>query len=223
MHIGLIGGIGPAATDLYYRNLVRSSAARGIALEMTIAHADAPTLVSNFNTKDHDAQAAIYRRLTERLATAGAGCVAVTSIGGHFCIDAFKAVSPLPVIDMLDSVPRRLAELGHRRVGILGTNTVMETGMYGRLDAFEVVPPPPARLQEVHDAYLAVAIPGKCTPDQRALFFEMGRGMVADHGAEVVLLAGTDLFLAFDDHECGFDVLDCALMHVEDIVDAAAA
>jgi len=40
MHIGLIGGIGPAATDFYYRGLVDRHAAAGIPLECTIAHAD---------------------------------------------------------------------------------------------------------------------------------------------------------------------------------------
>jgi aspartate racemase len=33
----------------------------------------------------------------------------------------------------------------------------------------------------------------------------------------VVLLGGTDLFLAFQGYECGFPVLDCAEVHVEAI------
>jgi aspartate racemase len=33
MHIGLIGGIGPAATEFYYRRLVRAFAAAGRKLE----------------------------------------------------------------------------------------------------------------------------------------------------------------------------------------------
>ena len=40
MHIGLIGGIGPAATDFYYRGLIDRHRAAGIPLECTIAHAD---------------------------------------------------------------------------------------------------------------------------------------------------------------------------------------
>jgi aspartate/glutamate racemase len=44
MHVGLIVGIGPAATDLYYRFLITTLAARGVDLELTMAHADTPTL-----------------------------------------------------------------------------------------------------------------------------------------------------------------------------------
>ena len=47
MHIGLIGGIGPAATDYYYRGLIEGHTAAGRRLELTIAHADARELVAN--------------------------------------------------------------------------------------------------------------------------------------------------------------------------------
>jgi aspartate racemase len=38
MHIGLIGGIGPAATEFYYRNLVRAHVAANCVLDLTIVH-----------------------------------------------------------------------------------------------------------------------------------------------------------------------------------------
>ena len=40
MRIGLIGGIGPAATELYYRGLVARHAAAAKPMELTIVHAD---------------------------------------------------------------------------------------------------------------------------------------------------------------------------------------
>ena len=112
MHVGLIVGIGPTATDLYYRSLITALAARGVDLELTMAHADAPTLLRNQASGDADAQVAIYGRLTGRLQAAGASAVAVTSIAGHFCIDAFKPLSPLPVIDMLVEVDRGVGREG---------------------------------------------------------------------------------------------------------------
>ena len=108
MHIGLIGGIGPAATDFYYRRLISTFASKKATLELTIVHADTPTLVINLARNDTAAQTAVYTRLTNRLVSAGAECVGVTSLGGHFCIDAFKAVSPLPVVDMISEVSRAI-------------------------------------------------------------------------------------------------------------------
>ena len=40
MHIGLIGGIGPAATEFYYRGLIDRYANSNRALDLTIVHAD---------------------------------------------------------------------------------------------------------------------------------------------------------------------------------------
>lgn len=221
MHIGLIGGIGPAATDLYYRALIRRCADGGVPLDLTMVHADSRVLLANFHAKDRAAQAAIYRDLTVRLAAAGAGCVAVTSIGGHFCIDAFREISPLPVINLLDAVPQRVAALGLTRVGLLGTDTVMQTGMYGALAGIEALAPPREMIAPVHAAYAAMAVAGAVTEAQRALFLGQGREMI-DRGAEAVLLAGTDLFLAFDGQDPGYRVVDAALLHVEALVEAAA-
>ena len=60
MHIGLIGGIGPAATDFYYRRLIAAFASRKKPLELTIAHADTPTLLNNLARNDKAGQAAIF-------------------------------------------------------------------------------------------------------------------------------------------------------------------
>ena len=70
MHIGLIGGIGPAATEFYYRNLVRAHDAAGRALELTIVHADARDLIRNMNGGAPDKQAEIFLRLAQRLQSA---------------------------------------------------------------------------------------------------------------------------------------------------------
>jgi len=73
----------------------------------------------------------------------------------------------------------------------------------------------------VHEAYVAMASAGVVTQAQRALFFEAGRTLVEECGVEAVLLAGTDLPLAFAGQVCGFPVVDCAALHVEAIVAAA--
>jgi aspartate racemase len=50
MHIGLIGGIGPAATDFYHRRLISTFTREQAALDLTIVHADTPTLLDNLAT-----------------------------------------------------------------------------------------------------------------------------------------------------------------------------
>src|SRR6516162_6938754 len=184
MHIGLIGGIGPAATDFYYRRLISTFASKKAALELTIVHADTPTLLSNLATNNASAQVVIYTRLTNRLFAAGAECVVVTSIAGHFCIDAFKAVSPLPVVDMISEVARTVDERSLKRIGILGTRTVMETRFYGGIANAEIIPPSGGDLDDVHQAYVTMATSGVVTEAQRLVFNTVGQKLLKEKGAE---------------------------------------
>lgn len=221
MHIGLIVGIGPAATDYYYRYLIAALARAGVDLTLTMAHADTPTLLRNLASGNVEAQVSIYRTLTERMHRAGIEQVAVTSIAGHFCIDSFKRLSPVPVIDLLDVVKARISQCGYKRVGLLGTRVVMETRFYGKLQGVEVIPPT-VDLQEVHDAYVSMASAGRVTQDQRDVFMRAGRTLTAECGCESIMLAGTDLALVFTkDHDPGFETFDCAEFHAEAIARAA--
>ena len=147
----------------------------------------------------------------------------MTSIAGHFCIDAFKNQSPVPVIDLLDVVKLEVRRRGLKKVGLLGTRVVMETGFYGVLDGVEVVAPA-SDLLAVHDAYVSMASLGLATPAQRELFWSVGSTLTSKQGCETILLAGTDLALVFragDDP--GFETLDCAALHAGAIAEAAMA
>ena len=221
MHIGLIGGIGPGATDFYYRRLISTFAGKKATLELTIVHADTPTLLSNLAKNEAAAQTAIYTRLTNRLVSAGAECVVVTSIAGHFCIDEFKAVSPLPVVDMLAEVSRAVEARGLKRVGILGTRTVMESRVYGRIASAEIIPPSGRDLDDVHQAYVAMAASGSVTEDQRSIFRAVSHRLIKDQGAEAIMLGGTDLALAFNEQTADFPLVDCAGIHADAVAKLA--
>ena len=221
MHIGLIGGIGPAATDFYYRRLISAFASKKAALELTIAHADAPTLLGNLASDDAAGQVAIYMKLTNRLAAAGAECVAVTSVAGHFCIGAFKALSVLPVVDMIAEVNRAIEQRAFKRIGILGTRTVMQTRLYGGVSGVEVVAPEGQDLEDVHQAYIAMAASGIVTEAQRAVFTAVSKQLLNESGVEAILLAGTDLVLAFNERDTEFPLIDCAGIHADAIANLA--
>ena len=222
MHIGLIGGIGPAATCFYYQGIIRAVAIRGGELELTVVHASAETLIANFGRDDTLAQAEIFKRLIERLAAAGAKVAAVTSLGGHFCIAELKKISPLPLIDIVDAVAAAIQDGGYKKLGLIGTRKVMESRLYGGLSSVEIIVPDEPDLERVHQNYVAMAVPGIVTEAQREVFFSVGRRLCEDHGAEAVLLGGTDLFLAFDDRDCGFKTIDCAIIHIAALARAAA-
>jgi len=218
MNVGMIVGIGPAATNYYYKAIIREMAEAGRDLNMMMAHADTPTLLRHQSSNNSQAQLDIYMRLTEKLVKAGVEAVAITSIAGHFCIDEFITASPIPVIDMIECIKREIARKKLKRVGLLGTRVVMETGFYSKLHSVEVIAPDHGELSAVHEAYIAMAAAGAVTDQQRDIFQSAGKALVEKKGCECILLAGTDLALVYtDDFDAGFPIMDCAKFHALEI------
>jgi aspartate racemase len=222
MHIGLIGGIGPAATDFYYRGLIDRHRAAGTPLECTIAHADVGTMGRNLADGRRVEQAAVFAGLIGGLKKAGAEVAAVTSMGGHFCINELLPISPLPLVHGIHAVEDGIKKSGLKKIGVLGTRLVMETKLYGSISSAELIAPEGDRFGEVGDAYSAMARIGKVTDAQRQIFFTAGRELVA-RGAEAIMLGGTDLFLAFVGQPPPFPLVDCADIHVDAIFAKSSA
>jgi aspartate racemase len=221
MHIGLIGGIGPAATVFYYERIARAFDAAQQKLELTIAHTSARMLSANVSAGRAEEQANEYLRVTRQLAAAGADTVAITSMGGHFCAQQFSAVSPLPIIDGPTAVADKLRAMRLDRIGILGTRVVMQTALYGTLRDLHPVVPAGALLEQVNDDYIAIAIAGQANSEQRQRLLDAGDWLTRKEGASAILLGGTDLNLVFDeDLETGYPVIDSAAVHVDAVVAA---
>ena len=223
MHIGLIGGIGPAATDFYHRGLIERHAASGIPLDLTIAYADVREMSRNLANQDPGRQADIFARLVHRLKAAGAEAAAITSMGGHFCAKQLEAISPLPILNAIPEVDAAIARSKLKKVGIIGTRTVMESGLYRGISSAEVIAPEGDTMEQVHTAYIEMAMIGRVTDPQRRTFFAVGRHLCRECGAEAIMLGGTDLFLAFAGQENPFPIIDCADIHVDAIYKKSSA
>ncbi|WP_171136713.1 aspartate/glutamate racemase family protein [Ruegeria sp. HKCCC1038] len=221
MHIGLIGGIGVAATVAYYQRLTAAVSAQGQALELTIVHADVQELIRNNLADQRDAQAQVYARLIDRLKAAGADCAAITSLGGHFCFDETLSRSSLPLVSAVKPLDAYFQTQGFSKVGLLGTRVVMETRLYGQLQHTQAVTLDD-ELEPLAQTYQDMAVSGTCSGDQRSLFLDAGRRMVNELGADAVVLAGTDLNLAFEGQSPGYRVVDALDVHIDQLAKLAA-
>jgi aspartate racemase len=221
MHIGLIGGIGVAASVVYYKRLAAGVAARGVhKFDLTIAHGDIHELIRNNLADRRKEQALAFLPLVKRLQNAGCDCVALTSLGAHFCVDELEAMSPLPIISGVAPLDAHFARRGVRRIGLLGTRVVMRTRLYGQLARTEALALDD-EIEMLGQTYQDVAVAGACSPEQRELLLNAGRRMIS-MGADAVVLAGTDLNLAFEGQDPGYPVIDALDVHVALLADLAS-
>ena len=221
MHIGLIAGIGPAATVVYYQRLCAAMAARYCPLELTLVQADIHELIRNNLADRRVEQAEIYARLIDRLKAAGADCAAITSLGGHFCFNETVARSSLPLVSAVAPLDDFFAAQGIGTVGLLGTRVVMRTRLYGQLVHTRAVALDD-EIEELGQLYQEMAVAGRCGDSTHARFIAAGRDMVDRFGAEAIVLAGTDLNLAFDGQDSGYRVIDALDVHVALLADLAS-
>lgn len=220
MHIGLIGGIGVAATVVYYQRLTAAVARRGAPrLELTIAHGDIQELIRNNLADRRQEQAEAFLPLARRLADAGCDAVALTSLGAHFCFAELAALSPVPLVSGVTPLDDHFAAAGIGCIGLLGTRVVMRTRLYGQLQKTCALALDD-EIDTIGQTYQEVAVAGTCSPAQRALFLDAGRRMMAQ-GAQAIVLAGTDLNLAFDGASPGYPVIDALDVHVDLLADLA--
>lgn len=214
MHIGLIGGIGPAATVAYYARLVAAFKRANQPLEITITHADISVLAANANANQPQTQAMVFARHLQQLEGAGCEVAMITALTGHFCFKETLSLSPIPLMSGVEIIDRYCAEQEIGVLGLLGSPPVLATHLFGLLQTPKTVVPQTDR-EGLGLSYMEVAHSGVCSEAARMKFFKAGAAMIEDQKAEAILLAGTDLGLAFDGYEPGYPVVDALDLHVE--------
>lgn len=220
MHIGLIGGIGPAATVLYYQRLVAAFGAAQLPLSLTISHASIEDLAAHAKADDRAGQARVFARHLAALEGAGCDIALITALTGHFCFDETQALAGIAMLDGVEVIDRFCAAQGIRVLGLLGSPPVMSTHLFHRLNRVQTVVPDTG-LDRIGAAYMALARSGTCSVAQRQMFLETATRMVEAQGADAVLLAGTDLGLAFDGHSLPFPVIDAVEVHIQSLLQEA--
>lgn len=183
--------------------------------------ADVFTLIRTNLADLRDEQAAIYASLIVRLKAAGAECAAITSLGGHFCFDETARISTLPLVSAVTPLDDHFANAGIARVGLLGTRVVMRTRLYGQLRRTTAVALDDD-IDRLGQLYQDIAVSGTCTTAQRDAMLSAGQRMIDEQHVDAIVLAGTDLNLAFEGHDPGYRVIDALDVHVGVLAELAS-
>jgi aspartate racemase len=216
--LGLVGGLGVGAAVHYYQQLAKAYEGRESALHLLMAHADMRRAVRCVEAGDRQALAEYLCSLIEQMRAGGADIAAVPAVTPHICIQELKAISPLPLVDILEAVAAEVRAAGYRRVALFGTRFTIQNSFFGALDAVEVVTPRPEEIDAIHAAYFQMASSGAGSSEQYETLTRIAHTLCKRDGAEAILLAGTDLALIFNDSNITFPYLDCAAAHIRAIL-----
>ena len=214
--LGLVGGLGPATTVFYYRELVAAIERQGRVPRLLVAHADINRVYAVVTAKDYDGLARYLAGLIDSMKAGGAELTAIVAATPHIAARQLAALSPLPLISMLTAVADTVRTQGLKRVALFGTRFTIETRMFGCLDGVDVIMPAPEVIERIHRLYTEV-VGGRGTPAHIEEMRKLAQAFVRD-GAQAILIAGTDLSPLLADVKLDFPAIDCARVHIDAIV-----
>src|SRR5262245_5823083 len=137
--IGLVGGLGVGAAIHYYRSLAAAHDDRRRPLRLVMDHASISRATEYAASGDRHRLAVYLAGFLSRLKTAGATFGVIPAVTPHLCIDELKRITPLPVIDITEAVASAVRDRALSKVALFGTRFVIESDLYGRLRAVDVV------------------------------------------------------------------------------------
>ena len=227
MHtIGLIGGIAPASTIDYYRQLVAGYSVRRPDGSQPLILINSIDLRHFLDLVGGGDRRRLIRYLVEelaRLARAGADFGLFASNTPHLVFEEVQAQSPIPLVSIVEAAGAAAAARGLTRVGLLGTRFTMEGGFYPGVFARHGVAVTVPRADDrayVHDHYLGELVRGVFPDSTRAGMLGVIERMRSESAIEAVVLGGTELPLLFRDGPApGLPLLDTTQLHVDAVLD----
>ena len=219
--IGLIGGLGPAATVFYYQALVAEAARRGEVLRLLLNHAEVARVL-DLAARDERLELGDYLlRLMLELDSGGAEVLAVSAVTPHLAAESLQSAYGDRFVDIVDVTNAALARAGARRAVLFGTRRVMQSRLFGRLSCAPAAMSE-AELDKAHALYLSIVQAQAASPETTGAITAMARELLAREDADAIVLAGSELSLIDAGAWGGLPVIDAGRLHVGAILDAAS-
>jgi aspartate racemase len=222
--VGLVGGLGPESTIDYYRRLIKAweHVAPGSAPSLVIDSLDAQHGL-RLAADDHAGYIAYLLGSLRRLAGAGVDFAVLTANTPHLVFDELQALSPVPLLSIVEVCAQEAGRRRLARLGLLGTRFTMEAPFFA--DAFArhaiaVVSPGEQDRALVHERYVEQLLLGDFREETRNELIAVVERLRDREHIDGVILGGTELPLLLRTATiAGLPTLDTTALHVAAIIE----
>lgn len=206
--LGIVGGIGPAATVDFMQKIVRNTPAERDQdhVRLIVDHnPQIPDRTANLVGNGTDPTLALYSAC-KRLEENGASAVAMPCNTAHAYVERIQASLSIPIVNMLSETVRHIHTHcpGHTKVGLLATSGTVASRVYHeatRGRSFELLVPDPEHQTLVMDTiYGREGVKAGCTDGQCKQTLLKALEHLVKRGASVIILGCTELPLVLPEH-----------------------
>ena len=199
--LGIVGGIGPAATVDFMQKIIRNTQASRDQdhVRLIVEHnPQIPDRTANLMGTGDDPTLALYSAC-KRLEENGAALIAMPCNTAHAYVERIQGLLRTPIVNMLSETVARIERhwAGHATVGLLATTGTVGSGVYhdaARGSPFELIVPDAAHQQDVMEAiYGERGVKAGFTDGDCKAALLRALAHLAARGASVVILGCTEL------------------------------
>ena len=227
--IGLVGGMTPESTKVYYELLIEGARRPGgdplRNPEIVIYSLNLTELVHKQREGERSEVVEFLTGVLERLKTAGAEVAALTANTPHAYLDEIRAETSIPLVSIVSATRDAARDLGSKNALLLGTRTTMEAEMYPSefADAGIGIVLPNEEDREFLDRtiYGELAL-GQIRPEVRQRFLDICAKHIEEDRIDSVILGCTEIPLVISSEDLSIEVLDTTRIHVAAILEAAS-
>jgi aspartate racemase len=219
--MGLIGGTSWHSTVEYYRIINQR------VNDHFGNNTNPPLWLYNLNQQEiHQLQqagqwediAAIILKTATQLQGLGVEALALCANTPHKVVDQIQPQLTIPFLHIADAIGMEIKKHGWQRVGLLGTKfTMAEDFIKGRLARdyqTEVIVPEETIQQEIHRLIVEEMSYGNFSPSAK-VYFQGIIQLLADLGAQAVILGCTEIPLLLQDVSCSLPTIDSLACHCD--------
>ncbi len=221
--IGILGGMGPEATVDLMRRVIAATPAEDDADHVHLLvdnNPKVPSRIAALIEGTGKSPAPELQRMTRGLLAAGVDAIAMPCNTAHNYLGEIRAAAGrTPVLDMVALTARRAGELlsAGGRVGMLASTAVQLTGLYAdELGERGIDIAFPSRQAELMQLIRDIKR-GRCGAAERARYAQIC-GALQDDGADLLLVACTELSILADALPAGVPALDALDVLAAEIV-----
>ena len=216
--IGLIGGITPESTILYYRilnELNANSLGKPHSAKVVINSFDFGEISKLQKESNWGQLNVLMANAAKDLENAGATCILICANTMHLCIDAVKNVVKIPVIHIAETTSKSILKKQLKKVILLGTKYTMEKDFFVTiLNSFgiEAVIPELEDRNEIHRIIYDELAAGEIKKSSKEKYLSIIDKLLKN-GAEGVILGCTEIPLLIKQEDVSVPVFDTTKIH----------
>jgi aspartate racemase len=223
--VGLVGGIGPESTLLYYQGIIDGYRKRTGNDEYPKMIIDSLDLTEMYNLADKKDWANFTDRLSdsiECLVAGGAEVAAMAANTAHIVFHRVAERSTIPLISIVEETCIYAKARGLKRAIVFGTGFTMSSGLFdeafGR-HGMEAFVPPLKEQSVIHNIIFPHLQEGIVVPEEKSTVLAIANRMIEEKGADALVLGCTELPLIIKPGDLPVAVLDTTEIHISSIVD----